>query len=55
VNDPLPTDEEIKEPVAMAGWARMASTILHGNQNDKAQFKRDIERIVNGAKARARK
>ena len=49
------TDEEIKEAVAMAGLTRMGSTILNGNQTDKAQFKKDIQRIVEGAKAQAKK
>jgi AhpD family alkylhydroperoxidase len=49
------TDEEIKEAVGMAGLTRMGSTILNGNQTDKAQFKRDIQRIVEGAKAHAKK
>src|ERR1051325_5638002 len=45
------SDEEIKEAVGMASLTRMGSTILNGNQTDKAQFKRDIQRIVDGAKA----
>ena len=49
------TDEEIKEAVAMSGLTRMGSTILNGNQTDKAQFKRDVQRIVEGAKAHAKK
>ena len=49
------TDEEIKEAVAMASLTRMGSTILNGNQTDKAQFKKDIQRIVDGAKAHAKK
>jgi len=49
------TDEEIKEAVGMASLTRMGSTILNGNQTDKAQFKRDIQRIVEGAKAHAKK
>ena len=49
------TDEEIKEAIGMAGLTRMGSTILNGNQTDKAQFKKDIQRIVDGAKAHAKK
>jgi AhpD family alkylhydroperoxidase len=49
------TDEEIREAVGMASLTRMGSTILNGNQTDKAQFKRDIQRIVEGAKAHAKK
>jgi AhpD family alkylhydroperoxidase len=49
------TDEEIKEAVAMASLTRMGSTILNGNQTDKAQFKKDVQRIIDGAKAHAKK
>jgi AhpD family alkylhydroperoxidase len=49
------TDEDIKEAIAMAGLTRMGSTILNGNQTDKAQFKADIQRIVDGVKAHAKK
>lgn len=49
------SDEEIKEAVAMAGITRMGSTILNGTQTDKAQFKKDVQRIVDGAKAHAKK
>jgi AhpD family alkylhydroperoxidase len=49
------TDEEIKEAVGMASLTRMGSTILNGNQTDKAQFKKDIQRIVEGARAHAKK
>jgi len=49
------TDEEIKEAIGMAGLTRMGSTILNGNQTDKAQFKKDIQRIVEGARAHAKK
>lgn len=49
------SDEEIKEAVAMAGLTRMGSTVLNGNQTDAAQFKKDIQRIVAGAKAAAKK
>jgi AhpD family alkylhydroperoxidase len=48
------TDEEIKEAVAMAGVTRMASTVLNGTQADKAQFKKDAQRILDGAR-RAKK
>jgi AhpD family alkylhydroperoxidase len=48
------TDEEIREAVAMSGVTRMASTVLNGMQTDKAQFKKDLQRIVDGAK-RAKK
>ncbi|HUS31610.1 MAG TPA: carboxymuconolactone decarboxylase family protein [Kofleriaceae bacterium] len=48
------TDEEVKEAVAMAGVTRLASTILNGTQTDKAQFKKDTQRIIEGAR-RAKK
>ena len=38
----------------MAGLTRMASTVLNGTQTDKAQFKKDTQRIVDGAR-RAKK
>ena len=49
------SDEEIKEAIAMSGLTRLGSTILNGNQTDKAQFKADVQRIVDGAKAHAKK
>ncbi len=49
------TDEEIEEAIAMAGLTRMGSTMFNGNQIDHAQFKKDLQRIVAGAKAQARK
>src|SRR5262249_30840949 len=49
------TDDEIKEAVGMAALTRMGSTIHNGTQADKAQFKRDIQRILDGAKAHAKK
>ncbi len=49
------TDEEIKEAIGMAGLTRLGSTVLNGNQTDAAQFKKDIQRIVAGAKAAAKK
>jgi AhpD family alkylhydroperoxidase len=49
------TDEEIKEAIGMAGLTRLGSTVLNGNQTDSAQFKRDVQRIVAGAKAAAKK
>jgi AhpD family alkylhydroperoxidase len=48
------TDEEVREAVAMAAVTRMASTILNGTQTDKAEFKKDTQRIVEGAR-RAKK
>jgi len=44
------TDREIAEAVAMAGLVRHWSTILNGRQADKAAFKKDINRLVAGAR-----
>ena len=49
------TDEEVKEAVAMAGVTRMASTIMNGNQVDKAQFKKDTQHIVENVRRAAKK
>jgi AhpD family alkylhydroperoxidase len=49
------TDEEIKEAIGMASLTRMGSTIFNGNQTDKAQFKKDVRTIIEGAKAHAKK
>jgi AhpD family alkylhydroperoxidase len=43
-------EREITEAVAMAGSVRYWSTILNGRQVDKAAFKKDINRLVAGAK-----
>jgi AhpD family alkylhydroperoxidase len=43
-------DREITEAVAMAGLVRYWSTILNGRQVDKVTFKKDITRLVAGAK-----
>ena len=48
------TEQEIQEAVAVAGLTKQGSTMLNGMQVDKAQFKRDVERIVAGAKAHAK-
>jgi AhpD family alkylhydroperoxidase len=44
------TDREISEAVGMAALTRQWSTILNGVQADEAQYKKDIDRIVSGAK-----
>jgi AhpD family alkylhydroperoxidase len=49
------SEEEIREAVGMASLTRQGSTILNGMQVDKAQFKKDIQRIVAGARAAAAK
>jgi AhpD family alkylhydroperoxidase len=43
-------ERELTEAVAMAGLVRHWSTIVNGRQVDKAAFKKDISRIVAGAK-----
>jgi AhpD family alkylhydroperoxidase len=43
-------EREITEAVAMAGLVRYWSTILNGRQVDKVTFKKDINRLVAGAK-----
>jgi len=47
------TDAEIKEAVGMASLTRDMSTLLNGMQVDEGQFRRDIDRLVKGAKAAA--
>ena len=49
------TDAEIQEAVGMAGMTRIGSTLLNGLQTDKVQFKKDMDRIVRGAKEAAAK
>jgi AhpD family alkylhydroperoxidase len=44
------TDREIGEAIAMAGLVRHWSTIMNGRQADKVAFKKDINRLVAGAK-----
>jgi len=44
------TDAEINEAVAMAALTRNASTMLNGLQVDESQFKKDIDRLVKGAR-----
>jgi len=43
-------ERELTEAVAMAGMVRHWSTILNGRQADKVAFKKDISRLVAGAK-----
>jgi AhpD family alkylhydroperoxidase len=45
------TDAEIKEAIAMASLTRELSTMMNGLQVDEPQFRRDVERLVKGAKA----
>jgi AhpD family alkylhydroperoxidase len=49
------TDAEIKEAIGMASLTRELSTMLNGMQVDEAQFHRDIDKLVKGAKASAKK
>jgi AhpD family alkylhydroperoxidase len=49
------TDAEITEAIAMASLTRDMSTLLNGLQMDEAQFRRDVDRLVKGAKAAAAK
>jgi AhpD family alkylhydroperoxidase len=49
------TDAEITEAIAMASLTRSMSTMLNGLQIDEAQYRRDIDRLVKGAKAAAKK
>ena len=49
------TDAEIKEALGMASLTRELSTMLNGMQVDEGQFRKDVDRIVKGAKAAAKK
>jgi AhpD family alkylhydroperoxidase len=44
------SDKELAEAVAMAGMARHWSTLLNGLQVDEPGFRRDIDRLVQGAR-----
>jgi AhpD family alkylhydroperoxidase len=48
------TDAEIDEAIAMAALTRNFSTMLNGLQVDEPQFRRDLARLVKGAKAAAK-
>jgi AhpD family alkylhydroperoxidase len=49
------TDAEITEAIAMASLTRDLSTLLNGMQVDEAQFRKDVDRIVKGAAAAAKR
>jgi AhpD family alkylhydroperoxidase len=49
------TDAEIKEALGMASLTRELSTMLNGMQVDETQFRKDVDRLVKGAKAAAKK
>jgi AhpD family alkylhydroperoxidase len=44
------TERELTEAVAVSGLVRHWSTVINGRQADKAAFKKDINRLVAGAK-----
>jgi AhpD family alkylhydroperoxidase len=43
------TDAQIQEAVGMAAITRESSTLLNGLQVDKAQFRKDLDRLMQGA------
>jgi AhpD family alkylhydroperoxidase len=45
------SDEEVREAVGMGAMTRYASTIVNGVQADKAQFKKDVQHIIENVKA----
>jgi AhpD family alkylhydroperoxidase len=49
------TELEIREAIAMASLTRNFSTLLNGLQVDEGQFRRDVDRLVRGAKSSAAK
>ena len=49
------SDAEINEAIAMAALTRHMSTLLNGVQADEGQFRRDVDKLVKGAQAAARK
>lgn len=49
------TENEIREAIAMASLTRSMSTLLNGLMVDEGQFRRDVDRVVRGAKAAAAK
>ncbi len=49
------TDAEIIEAIAMASLTRDLSTMLNGMQVDETQFRKDIDRLVKGAAAAAKR
>jgi AhpD family alkylhydroperoxidase len=49
------TDAEIAEAIAMASLTRNMSTLLNGLMVDEPQFRRDVDRLVKGAKAAAKR
>jgi AhpD family alkylhydroperoxidase len=49
------TEAEINEALAMAALTRNMSTMLNGLQVNEPQFRRDVDRLVKGARAAAAK
>jgi AhpD family alkylhydroperoxidase len=49
------SEAEINEAIAMAALTRNMSTLLNGMQVDEPQFRRDVDRLVKGAQAAAKK
>jgi len=45
------SETEIREALALASFTRTMSTLLNGLQVDEGQFRRDVDRLVRGAKA----
>jgi len=45
------TDAEVNEAIAMASLTRNMSTLLSGLNVDEPQFRRDLDRLVKGARA----
>ena len=43
------TDEQIREAVGMSAVTRESSTLFNGLQIDKAQFRKDIDRLMHAA------
>ena len=54
-DNPSPTDEEIREAVAMAAIVRHWSTVLNGMQVDLASFKSDTDAVLKLAAEKAKK
>jgi AhpD family alkylhydroperoxidase len=46
------TDEQIREAVGMAAITRENSTLLNGLQVDKAQFRKDLDRLMHKPQAK---
>jgi len=49
------TEQELQEAVAMAASVRQGSTILHGMQVDRAQFRRDVDRLFKAMRQASKK